>query len=127
MRELIRCTCYRAVHTFRLVHVMLFISSMAFLGARPPATPNLSPAHALGPSAVPARFLPLFLSRALLRRSGAWLRACAGATRSVYGIYSERPEGPQFDTPNATMLCLGKRWRSERNFWISFFNFTMWM
>lgn len=43
-------------------------------------------------------------------------------------MYSERVlEAPQYDTPNAVMLSLGKRWRSERNFWISFFNFTMWM
>lgn len=43
-------------------------------------------------------------------------------------MYAERAaEAGMFDTPNTTTLALGKRWRSERNFWISFFNFTMWM
>ena len=29
-------------------------------------------------------------------------------------------------TPNVLSSYHGKRWRAERNFWISFFAFTLW-
>ena len=33
---------------------------------------------------------------------------------------------PAQQTPNLLSNNLGKRWRAERNFWISFLCFTLW-
>ena len=33
---------------------------------------------------------------------------------------------PAQQTPNLLSQNLGKRWRAERNFWISFLCFTLW-
>ncbi len=49
------------------------------------------------------------------------------STRTTYLIYQQRVNDKiQYETPNAMTAFLGKRWRAERNFWISFFAFTMW-
>ena len=34
--------------------------------------------------------------------------------------------GPEADSPMIQAGSLGKKWRSERNFWIAFICFTLW-
>ena len=108
----------RAVHTFRLVHVMLFVSAMAFLGAR---SSHVIVSCVLNPvqhSSTEVAVLMLDLRYVCLR---------AESTRTTYQIYNQRVNDKvQYETPNAMTAFLGKRWRAERNFWISFFAFTMW-
>lgn len=54
-------------------------------------------------------------------------RVFAESTRTTYQIYQQRVNDKiQYETPNAMTAFLGKRWRAERNFWISLFAFTMW-
>ncbi len=74
--------------------------------------------------------------RSLLRddtsRSGVRLSlSCGGGGRGAATIRTTHALSllrmdPAQQTPNLLSLNLGKRWRAERNFWISFLCFTLW-
>ncbi len=50
---------------------------------------------------------------------------CAATMRSTHQL-SETKLDASTMTPNVLSANLGKRWRAERNFWISFITFTLW-
>lgn len=52
--------------------------------------------------------------------------ACGAATIKTTHALSLLRTDPAQQTPNLLSLNLGKRWRAERNFWISFLCFTLW-
>lgn len=45
--------------------------------------------------------------------------------KSTYELSREHVDKATM-TPNVLSSYHGKRWRAERNFWISFFAFTLW-
>ena len=49
----------------------------------------------------------------------------AATMRTTYELSKEKLHGDAV-TPNVLSAHLGKRWRAERNFWISFITFTLW-
>ncbi len=51
--------------------------------------------------------------------------SCAATMRSTHQL-SETKLDASTMTPNVLSANLGKRWRAERNFWISFITFTLW-
>jgi len=65
-------------------------------------------------------------------RSGVCLSlSCGGGGRGAATIRTTHALSllrmdPAQQTPNLLSLNLGKRWRAERNFWISFLCFTLW-
>lgn len=69
-------------HTFRLLHVMLLVSSIAFLSS----------------------------------------------CRTTAALYSARPleNDPLMGAPNMLAEARGRRWRAERNFWLSALTFFSW-
>ena len=54
-----------------------------------------------------------------------WCMCCAATMRSTHQL-SETKLDASTMTPNVLSANLGKRWRAERNFWISFITFTLW-
>jgi hypothetical protein len=54
-----------------------------------------------------------------------WLMQVAGTARDTLN-YSKNKIDPAEVSPNIAAANLSKRWRSERNFWISFITFTLW-
>ncbi|KAL4440659.1 hypothetical protein ABPG77_000368 [Micractinium sp. CCAP 211/92] len=56
-----------------------------------------------------------------------WLTAVAflSSARQVH-LFHEQKEGMTFTTPNAEISFLSKRWRAERNLWLSAFAFSAW-
>ncbi|KAL4457558.1 hypothetical protein ABPG75_012423 [Micractinium tetrahymenae] len=56
-----------------------------------------------------------------------WLTAVAflSSARQVH-LFHQQKEGVSFATPNAEISFLSKRWRAERNLWLSAFAFSAW-
>jgi hypothetical protein len=54
---------------------------------------------------------------------------CAASTRTTAQLYAakDRSDPMVNAVPNMLSASLGKRWRAERNFWISFLTFFSWM
>jgi hypothetical protein len=50
---------------------------------------------------------------------------CAATVRTTYELSGQKLDAASV-TPNVLSAHLGKRWRAERNFWISFITFTLW-
>lgn len=57
-----------------------------------------------------------------------WLTAVAflNSVRQVHVFHQQRDSTVPFATPNMEISFLSKRWRAERNLWISAFAFTAW-
>ena len=50
---------------------------------------------------------------------------CAATMRSTHHLSETKLDASTL-TPNVLSANMGKRWRAERNFWISFITFTLW-
>lgn len=79
-------------------------------------------------------FLSKLMASALLRSTPAAIMYTtpavlfAATLQTTQKLAKERGYniGPEADSPLIQAGSLGKKWRSERNFWIAFICFTLW-